>query len=84
MEINQTGKELYLKKITVDDITEDVLAWFNDKNLMKFYTNSKKQITREALLSSIVNGEKNEVSSKSLGVNENCLESDDAIDIARS
>lgn len=59
MEINQTGKELYLKKITVDDITEDVLAWFNDKNLMKFYTNSKKQITREALLSSIVNGEKN-------------------------
>ena len=58
MEINQTEKALYLKKITVDDITERVLRWFNDKDLMKFYTNSKKQITREILLSSIENGEK--------------------------
>lgn len=59
MGINVTGKELYLRKITAEDITENVLSWFNDKDLMKFYTNSKIQITREILLTSIENGERN-------------------------
>lgn len=58
MKIKQTGNELYLKKITINDITDNVLSWFNDQELMKFYTNSKKEITREILLSSIENGEK--------------------------
>lgn len=59
MGINFTGKELYLRKITAEDISKIVLSWFNDKELMKFYTNSKKKITREILLKSIENGERN-------------------------
>lgn len=53
------GDSLYLQKISLSDIDDNVINWFNDDDLMKFYTNSKNKISRETLLNSIVEGEKN-------------------------
>ena len=52
------GSLLYLKKIKIEDITEDFMTWFSDDELMKYYTNSKTKITKESLLKSIEEGEK--------------------------
>ena len=52
------GEQLYIKKIMVSEITERVMDWFNDEQLMKYYTNSRRQITKESLLSAIEDGEK--------------------------
>ncbi len=49
---------IYLKEIKPSDLTEQVMVWFSDKELMKFYTNSKKTITRNELVLSIENGKK--------------------------
>lgn len=51
------SESVYLKKISVDDITDRVMAWFNDQQLMQYYTNSKQAITKEKLIDSIVRGE---------------------------
>ncbi len=53
------GEQLYIKKIKVSEITERVMDWFNDNQLMKYYTNSRRKITKESLLNAIVDGEKN-------------------------
>ncbi|WP_373056144.1 GNAT family N-acetyltransferase [Zunongwangia sp. H14] len=50
------GDRVYLKEVTEADITEDVMKWFKDEELMKYYTNSKQAITREKLLNSIEEG----------------------------
>lgn len=47
------GDRIYLNKIENSDITEDVMKWFEDQDLMKFYTTSKQKITKEKLLHSI-------------------------------
>lgn len=52
------GEQLFIKKILVSEITDHVMDWFNDAQLMKYYTNSRKQITKDSLLSSIEDGEK--------------------------
>jgi len=52
------GERVYLRKIQITDITERVMEWFEDKELMEFYTNSKKTITKESLIESIKEGEK--------------------------
>jgi [ribosomal protein S5]-alanine N-acetyltransferase len=52
------GENLYLKEIMHQDITDRVIAWFDDQELMKFYTNSKNKITKEILLQSIADGKK--------------------------
>ena len=52
------GERLYIKKIQVSEITERVMDWFNDDQLMKYYTNSRRQITKESLLNAIEDGEK--------------------------
>lgn len=52
------GDQLYIRKILVSEITERVMDWFNDAQLMKYYTNSRRQITKESLLDSIEDGEK--------------------------
>jgi ribosomal-protein-alanine N-acetyltransferase len=53
------GQKLYLRKIEAKDITDRVMSWFDDEELMKFYTSSKNKITREKLLFSIEDGQKN-------------------------
>ncbi|MGB1211530.1 MAG: GNAT family N-acetyltransferase [Lacinutrix venerupis] len=52
---------VYLKKISITDIDDRVMSWFKDENLMRYYTNSKKVITKESLISSIENEETNNV-----------------------
>jgi ribosomal-protein-alanine N-acetyltransferase len=52
------GERLYLKEINISDIDDTVMAWFDDAELMKFYTNSKNKITKEKLLSSMEEGKK--------------------------
>ena len=51
------GERIYLRKIEITDITDRVMDWFEDKQLMEFYTNSKNSITRESLIQSIKSGE---------------------------
>ena len=52
------GENLYLKKININDISDDFMLWFEDDELMKYYTNSKSKITKESLLKSIQEGER--------------------------
>ena len=52
------GERLYLREIKVTDITDSVMAWFEDEELMKFYTSSKNKITKEKLIQSIEEGKK--------------------------
>jgi RimJ/RimL family protein N-acetyltransferase len=53
------GERLFLREIDSSDITDVVMSWFDDEQLMKFYTSSKNKITRDKLLSSIEEGKKN-------------------------
>ncbi|MDT0645908.1 GNAT family protein [Zunongwangia sp. F260] len=50
------GERVYLNEIEKKDITDDVMKWFKDEELMKFYTSSKQTITKEKLLHSIEEG----------------------------
>lgn len=50
------GEHLYLKEIQTEELTDSVMAWFADKDLMKFYTNSQKTITKDSLIASIEKG----------------------------
>lgn len=50
------GDRIYLNEIKSSDITGNVMEWFADPDLMKFYTTSTKKITREELLHSIEEG----------------------------
>ncbi|MFN0031727.1 MAG: GNAT family N-acetyltransferase [Flavobacteriales bacterium] len=50
------GISLGLRQLTPDDITDEMMAWFSDDGLMKYYTNSKNQITKESLSEAIVQG----------------------------
>lgn len=52
------GERLYLREIKIEDINDSVMAWFDDIELMKFYTNSKYKITKEKLITSIEEGNK--------------------------
>ena len=52
------GQSIYLREISPDDITDKVMLWFEDKDLMKFYTNSRVSITKEVLIKSIDDGNK--------------------------
>lgn len=50
------GDRLFLKEIKISDIDDSVMKWFEDEQLMKFYSSSKKKITRESLIASIEDG----------------------------
>lgn len=50
------GENLYLRKIKFEDITDEFMLWFEDDELMKYYTNSKNKITKDILCKSIEDG----------------------------
>lgn len=52
------GANLYLRKLNVSDIDDNFMSWFADDTLMKYYTNSKKIITKESLIESLNEGER--------------------------
>ncbi len=47
---------LYVKEIEISELTDSVMTWFNDNSLMKYYTNSKKRITKNSLIENIETG----------------------------
>ena len=53
------SERIYLKKIEPHYLDDNFMSWFRDEELMQYYTNSKKVITKEVLLKSIEDGEKN-------------------------
>lgn len=53
------SNRIFLNKLGINDIDESILSWFNNEELMKYYTNSKNKITKESLVRSIEDGEIN-------------------------
>ena len=49
-------RRVYIKEICTEDLSDNIMAWFDDKYLMQYYTNSKKTITKSELISSIEKG----------------------------
>lgn len=52
-------ERIFLREIKIEDIDDRVMLWFEDDELMKFYSNSKNKITKESLISSILQGKEN-------------------------
>ncbi|MCM1531580.1 MAG: GNAT family N-acetyltransferase [Bacteroides sp.] len=50
------GERLYLKQLTENDITDDMMLWFENTELMRYYTNSGRKITKQELTHSIREG----------------------------
>lgn len=51
--------KIFLKEVHEDELTEEVMSWFADEELMKYYTNSKVAITKDKLVSAIKAGKEN-------------------------
>ncbi len=56
--IKYSSELLYVKEINLKELTDSVMMWFNDKTLMKYYTNSKDRITKKKLIDAIESGAK--------------------------
>lgn len=56
---NYQSERVFVKEIAIEDITDRVMAWFEDEELMRYYSNSRNKITKESLLQSIAEGKKN-------------------------
>ncbi len=50
------SERIFLQEINLNDIDDRVMQWFDDEELMKYYSNSKNKITKESLISSIESG----------------------------
>jgi len=51
------GNHIGIRKLSGDDISDAMMEWFQDEELMRYYTNSKQVITKEILLDAIHKGE---------------------------
>lgn len=51
-------QNVYLKQLVSSDLDDRVMSWFDDEELMRYYTNSRNKITRESLSKSIEQGAK--------------------------
>lgn len=49
---------MYIKEIEIEELTDPVMAWFSDSELMKYYTNSRRVITKDTLVASIERGKR--------------------------
>ena len=58
MNVYETER-IFLRKIQMEDIDDAFMEWFADEELMKYYTNSRKKISKEDIIHSIEDGEKN-------------------------
>jgi [ribosomal protein S5]-alanine N-acetyltransferase len=54
--------KITLNKITESDLTDRVMDWFQDEELMRYYTNSKKIITKSTLLDHLKKGQEDATS----------------------
>ena len=44
MKINYKTDRVYIKEVQIEELNDSVMLWFNDKELMKYYTNSANRI----------------------------------------
>ena len=49
---------MFIKQLEISELTDRVMDWFNDSQLMKYYTNSRNQITKASLMTAIEEGGK--------------------------
>lgn len=61
------GERLFLQELSSEDITDSMMLWFEDMDLMRFYTNSGKSINKATLIQSIIDG-KREANNYTLGI----------------
>lgn len=47
---------IFLEEIKIGDVDDRVMLWFEDEELMRYYSNSKNRITKESLINSIEQG----------------------------
>lgn len=52
------SERIFLQEIRIDDVDDRVMRWFEDEELMRYYSNSKNKITKESLIDSIELGKK--------------------------
>lgn len=52
-------ERIFLRKIQLIDIDDVFMEWFADEELMKYYTNSRKEISKKNIIDNIEDGEKN-------------------------
>jgi RimJ/RimL family protein N-acetyltransferase len=52
-----SGERIYLRKLENSDIDDRYLSWFDDKDLIRYFSGSKRTFTREAVIADIRNGE---------------------------
>lgn len=55
-----SSNRLHLIEFKEPLLNENIMSWFDNPDLMKYYTNSKKKITRSILVNAINEGRKNE------------------------
>jgi RimJ/RimL family protein N-acetyltransferase len=51
------GERIYLRKLRVSDVDDRYLSWFQDQDLIKYYSGSKRAFDREAVLEELRKGE---------------------------
>ena len=51
------GERVYLRRLKKSDINERYASWFEDQELLKYYSGSKRKYTREYLLEDLRTGE---------------------------
>ncbi|MCB0744717.1 MAG: GNAT family N-acetyltransferase [Ignavibacteriae bacterium] len=54
------SNRLHLIEFNKSVLTDRIMSWFDNPDLMRYYTNSKRKITKEILINSIELGKKNE------------------------
>ena len=52
-----TGKRVYLKRLKEYNIDERYVSWFENKELLKYYSGSKRKYTRDYLIEDLIIGE---------------------------
>lgn len=55
-----SSDRLHLVEFDKKILTDKIMSWFDSVDLMKYYTNSKRKITKETLINSIEEGMRNE------------------------
>ena len=55
--VEYKSNRLLLRIISISDITDRVMQWFEDDELMKYYSNSRNRITKESLTAAIEEGQ---------------------------
>jgi RimJ/RimL family protein N-acetyltransferase len=53
------GKRIYIKRLSIDEIDDRYISWFSNKDLLKYYSGTKRVWDREYFINDIESGVKN-------------------------